>query len=107
MTARTPSGAPRPRTAPPFVGRSREIEWLERCLETALAGQPQVALLIGEAGIGKTRLVRELQSLARRRGVETCAGRGFPEFTAPFLPFIEALTPRLRELPAALERSLG
>ena len=45
----------------PLVGRDSELAFLVSLLRKAIDGrQPQVALLIGEPGIGKTRLVREL-----------------------------------------------
>jgi hypothetical protein len=46
------------KTSPPFVGRREELAWLEDILQGVHAGQPRVVLLLGEAGIGKTRLLR-------------------------------------------------
>ena len=43
---------------PAFLGRSGEREVLDRLLETARGGQSAVLLIRGEAGIGKTALVR-------------------------------------------------
>jgi class 3 adenylate cyclase/tetratricopeptide (TPR) repeat protein len=58
----------------PFVGRQRELETLLECFERAEAGAGQVALLVGEPGIGKSRLLMELR---RRLGdqVTWCEGR--------------------------------
>jgi len=53
----------------PFVGRARELDLLVDAFERARAGQGQVALLVGEPGIGKSRLLLEL----RRRIGETAA----------------------------------
>jgi class 3 adenylate cyclase len=55
----------RPRGVPglrsPFVGRDGELALLQRAYEQARArGEPQAATVIGEAGVGKTRLLREL-----------------------------------------------
>src|SRR5215470_17427286 len=91
----------------PLFGRESEIAWLTRCLGKAAAGDPQVVLLVGEAGIGKTRVLREFAAVARGRGVEVCAGRGYEECAVPFLPIAEALAPRLRAMPAAVEHALG
>jgi len=45
-----------------FVGRKRELEWLEDMLARAQAeGRPRLAKVVGEAGMGKTSLVRELR----------------------------------------------
>lgn len=45
----------------PFVGRKQELELLRQHWSQALAGQGQVVLLNGEAGIGKSRLVQEFR----------------------------------------------
>ena len=44
-----------------FVGRERELQILEDCFRRAEGGQGQVVLLVGEPGIGKSRLLLELQ----------------------------------------------
>ncbi|HXJ78413.1 MAG TPA: adenylate/guanylate cyclase domain-containing protein [Candidatus Methylomirabilis sp.] len=44
-----------------FVGRERELQILEDCFRRAETGQGQVVLVVGEPGIGKSRLLRELQ----------------------------------------------
>ena len=54
----------------PFVGRERELAALVDAFERARAGQGQVAFLVGEAGIGKSRLLLELRRrVGRRRGL--------------------------------------
>jgi class 3 adenylate cyclase/tetratricopeptide (TPR) repeat protein len=53
----------------PFVGRERELGSLVDAFERARAGQGQVAFLVGEAGIGKSRLLLEL----RRRVADSAA----------------------------------
>jgi class 3 adenylate cyclase/tetratricopeptide (TPR) repeat protein len=83
------------RTAAPFVGRRAEIEWLERWLAEALHGQTRVVLLSGDAGIGKTRLLRELRSIAQERGARVCYGRCHEDLAPPYLPFIESVLPDL------------
>jgi transcriptional regulator with AAA-type ATPase domain/predicted ATPase len=50
-----------------FVGRERELRLLRECFDLAAAGQGQVLTIVGEAGIGKSRLLGELQ---RRLGRE-------------------------------------
>jgi class 3 adenylate cyclase/tetratricopeptide (TPR) repeat protein len=57
---------PRPRgghgLAARFVGRKRELEWLEDVVaRTESDGCPRLATVVGEAGVGKTSLVRELR----------------------------------------------
>jgi tetratricopeptide (TPR) repeat protein len=54
-------GAGRGRRAPTFVGRARELGLLWSRLEDALRGHGQVVGLLGEAGIGKSRLLHEFR----------------------------------------------
>src|SRR2546427_136855 len=42
----------------PVVGREQEVGVLAECWERATAGMGQVVVLMGEAGIGKSRLVQ-------------------------------------------------
>jgi len=44
-----------------FVGRERELRLLAECLAQAASGQGQVMLIVGEPGIGKSRLLREFR----------------------------------------------
>lgn len=80
---------------PPFIGRKTELEQLEQCFQAALAGRPQVVLLRGEAGIGKTRLLKEALSIAASLGFETCQGRCLEDVALPYLPFVQSLLTRL------------
>ena len=50
-----------------LVGRAREIRQLEDAFERARAGRGQVVFLVGEPGIGKSRLVHELRERTRER----------------------------------------
>ena len=45
------------RLAEPLVGRAAERERLDAFLDRLVGGQPQLAVLAGEPGIGKTRLL--------------------------------------------------
>src|SRR5215468_2460505 len=78
----------------PHLGRERELNALADQFELAKAGHGQVALVTGEAGIGKTRLVRELRRRLALAGEETtwlegrCVSFGQ---AIPFLPVIEQL----------------
>ena len=51
----------RDRGLTPLVGRARELRVLEDCFARARDGRGQVVFLVGEAGIGKSRLVHELR----------------------------------------------
>ena len=50
-----------------FVGRDTEIEALQQALDRARAGQGQVVACVGEAGVGKSRLVYEVVHSHRAR----------------------------------------
>jgi len=78
-----------------FVGRSRELDELERALEGAQAGSGATVLVAGEAGIGKTRLASEFAARARDAGLEVLLGRAIDLVGTelPYQPFVEALRP--------------
>jgi ABC-type transport system substrate-binding protein len=61
--------------AAPFIGREKETTELQRRLHAAVAGECQFAVVAGEPGIGKTRLVEQLTNLARARKIRVLAGR--------------------------------
>jgi DNA-binding SARP family transcriptional activator len=86
----------RPLLDVPFVGRGVEVSRLMTLHEWACQGQPQVVLLEGEAGIGKTRLAAAFLDWVRARGGDVLEGRAFQ--TAQRLsnqPLLEALHIRL------------
>jgi DNA-binding CsgD family transcriptional regulator/tetratricopeptide (TPR) repeat protein len=97
-------------TAGRFVGRTQELAWLRQLLDRATTGEPLVALLGGEAGVGKTRLAEQLAATARERGVRVLAGGCVPlgEEGLPFAPVIQALRGLADRLdPAGLETVAG
>ncbi len=75
-----------------LVGRDAELGRLLGLLGEAAAGRPVVAMLSGDAGVGKTRLVTEVAMLAERQGFTVLAGRcaGLGE-AVPYLPLADAL----------------
>jgi len=75
-----------------FVGRERELAFLTGALARAIAGAGGLALLIGEAGIGKTRTALEFERLARAAGAEVHWGRCWEgEGASPFWPWVQVL----------------
>ena len=76
-----------------FVGRTEELARLRDLLARAAAGEPLVAVIGGEAGVGKTRLADQLAVTAAERGVRVLRGGCVPlgEEGLPFAPVIEAL----------------
>jgi DNA-binding NarL/FixJ family response regulator len=78
--------------APAVVGRSTELAALRAALDTAVAGRGSAVLLTGEAGVGKTRLLREVRRWAGERGAASMVGRAVDTATAvPYRPLVEAL----------------
>jgi len=45
-----------------FVGRQSELAFLKKALNEAESGRPRLVLIGGDAGVGKTRLLRQLRS---------------------------------------------
>ncbi len=66
-----------------FVGRETQLSWLSNALAAAQAGQPQVVLIEGEAGIGKSSLVFEF--LRAEQGLPVIAASG--EAAESVLPY--------------------
>ena len=81
---------------PVVVGREAELAMLADRLERARAGRGSVVALIGEPGIGKTRLARETQAVAAGAGSTVLRGRCSPGVPAPFAALVDALAPALR-----------
>jgi len=74
-----------------LIGRERELARLVALLDQAAAGEPIVALVSGDAGIGKTRLIAELAVRAERDFTVLsgrCAELGD---SVPYLPLADAL----------------
>jgi len=75
----------------PLVGRDVELGRLTTTLDQLTAGQGQVVLIVGEAGIGKTRLLTEMRSIGGGRVTWLeghCLSYGA---RSPFGPFVEIL----------------
>jgi hypothetical protein len=75
-----------------FVGRDRELEELRSGLEEAAAGHASLFLLVGPAGMGKTRLADEGGRAAAARGMIALWGRCWETGGAPaYWPWIQVL----------------
>jgi DNA-binding SARP family transcriptional activator len=74
----------------PLVARDREYGHLASLVTAAAAGQGQVALVEGEPGVGKSRLVQEVARFAETQGVRTLVGQCYQvEQVAPYQPIID------------------
>ena len=82
-----------------FVGRERELGELIAGLEDACAGRGRLFLLVGEPGIGKSRLAEELISQAEARGTRVLIGRCWEAGGAPaYWPWTQALSALAHEV---------
>ena len=102
------AAAPLHRAAPrelPFGGRDAEMAELERAWEGVLGGAGAFALVVGEAGIGKTRLASEFALRLEGRGRVLWGSISLPE-RAPYQAVTEVLRAALGFLdPSSLEPS--
>jgi adenylate cyclase len=76
----------------PLVGRAEEMATLEAALDRAEAGQAQVVGVVGEPGVGKSRLCEEFVRSATGRGITVRRAAGVSHATGiPLLPVLELL----------------
>ncbi len=94
--------------ASPFVGRSRELVTLRALVPHAQSEGRRIALVGGEAGSGKSRLVREFAREVSADGVLVLYGACDAVVRTPYRPFVEALDPLVRDTdPEVLRAELG
>jgi class 3 adenylate cyclase len=75
-----------------FVGREREMDELRGGLDDALSGKGNLLLIVGEPGIGKTRMTEELTTWARLRGAQVLLGRCYEgEGAPPYWPWVQVI----------------
>ncbi len=90
--------------AAPLVGREAELAQLQKCWDIAKRGRGAVALVAGEPGSGKSRLIRELILGARNVGALVLRGKCVAD-ARPFVALcgaLEGYLRHIRRLPAAL-----
>lgn len=82
---------------PVLVGRDAEMSGLAQALAGVGAGRGGLLSISGPAGIGKSRLLRELMDRAITRGLRVVTGRATPAAViSPYTPILEALLQLLR-----------
>ena len=94
--------------APELVGREVDLETLEAALAGTAAGNGRVLLIAGDAGIGKTALLRSFVARARSARAAVLVGECSETGAArPFGPFVEILGSALATYPRdVVEKSL-
>src|ERR1041385_981909 len=92
LSARPPLVAVSDRGLTPLVGRASELATLESIFAQAAAGRGQMAFLVGDAGIGKSRLVYEFRRRLAARDVTWLEGRcvSFAR-EMPLLPILDVV----------------
>jgi tetratricopeptide (TPR) repeat protein len=91
-----------------FVGRDDERASVERALARARSGQGQVVALVGEPGIGKSRLVWEVTHAAEAAGWTVLhAGAASYGMAVPYLPLVDLLRAYCRIEPSDRAEVVG
>ena len=78
---------------PELVQREGALAALLEHIGAAANGESRIVALTGEAGVGKTRLAREIARLAYDDGLYVVGGRSHASAALPYEPFIAALRP--------------
>ena len=85
-----------------YVGRVTERERLTELWEQAREGSPRVALIGGEAGVGKTRLSTNLAHAVHADGATVLYGRCDEDLGVPYQPWVQALGHLVKEAPQSV-----
>src|SRR5262245_1607292 len=77
---------------PPLINRQKELAALHEALGGALGRRGGTTVILGEAGVGKTRLAEEIIREMQRRGGRVLSGHAYEtERTLPFAPWVDVL----------------
>jgi DNA-binding SARP family transcriptional activator/tetratricopeptide (TPR) repeat protein len=83
----------------PFLGRDREFDMLRAALHGMGTSRTTAVLIAGEAGIGKSRLVREFGKAVALEEVRLIESRCYPaEEELPYGPIVDAISPIAKEI---------
>lgn len=94
--------------AGPILGREHEVERVLSMIDMVAGGTGQLALLSGEAGVGKTRLAQEVDLKAHNHGFLVASGRCYEQQQATALfPMIAVLTSLFTSAPASIRVNAG
>lgn len=96
---------PRPALSP-FIGREKELAELQKRLNAAIGGECQFVVVGGDPGAGKTRLLDEIENLAKARKLLVLHGRSVEQDGAfPYQGFCEAIQEYFRHRDTATSSS--
>lgn len=82
-----------------LVGRQHELATLSAALERARQGAGGAILLVGESGVGKSRLLDELRSIALVRGVRVLRGQSISTAGGSYDVFLDVLRALVLDTP--------
>ncbi len=94
-----------PRWVTPLVNRNEEFSKLKSAFQDSLARKSTLVALEGEAGVGKSRLARELAVYAESQGAIVLTGRATKE-KLPYGPWIELAREYISQLPGEMLRKM-
>ena len=96
-------------SADSFIGRKTVLSQLELTLDRVVAENGQMDMIVGEPGIGKSRLAEEVSSYAEQNDVRVLSGRCYEERGAPpYWPWVQVVRSYLAEAePEELAETLG
>ncbi len=81
-----------PVTCPMLIGRENHLATLRQLVENTRRGDTHLALISGEAGVGKSRLVAGIKAYAADQGFLLLQGQCFPsDLTYPYAPLLDLL----------------
>ena len=97
----------RPLFHPELIGREDEFKTLVELFRQSSSGTGKAAVITGEAGIGKSRLVSELQKHAKSKVAINLVGRCSTDAAGfPYQPFVEAVRNFLRSRDVTTQEDL-
>ena len=85
-----------------LIGREREQAALTEAITVVASGTGGVILVAGDAGVGKTRVIRAVLAAS---GLQVLAGSTGPGGTSPYSPVVAALRTYLRAVPDGLSEA--
>jgi DNA-binding CsgD family transcriptional regulator len=92
----------KPVVCPVVIGRTTELTAIHQLIEITKSGQGQVALLSGEAGIGKSCMVKEAKSYAAALNFRVVQGNCFPtDLSCPYAPLLDLIRALLAQSDSA------